>query len=112
MVRVELPVLHLPRQRSMVHQLVRLALLYCWRRLSKTVPWRQGPSFPAPDHQGRVWLVRTRTGFTRTVRLVGTAPVLGRPEHVLLAPASRPEQTEQFHFFTVKPGGNIDFVPK
>ena len=61
---------------------------------------------------GRVWLVRTRTGFTRTARLVGTAPVLGRPEHVLLAPASRPEQTEQFHFFTVKPGGNIDFGPR
>ena len=61
---------------------------------------------------GRVWLVRTRTGFTRTARLVGTAPVLVRPEHVLLAPASRPEQTEQFHFFTVKPGGNIDFGPK
>ena len=61
------------------------------------------------SHLGRVWLVRTRTGFTRTARLVGTAPVLGRPEHVLLAPASRPEQTEQFHFFTVKPGGNIDF---
>ena len=61
---------------------------------------------------GRVWLVRTRTGFTRTARLVGTAPVLGRPEHVLVAPASRPEQTEQFHFFTVKPGGNIDFGPK
>ena len=38
----------------------------------------------------------------------GTAPVLGRPEHVLLAPDS-PEQTEQFHFFTVKPGGSIDF---
>ena len=51
---------------------------------------------------GRVWLVPPRTGFTRTARLVGTAPVL-------LAPASKPEQTEQFHFFTVKPGGNIDF---
>ena len=69
----------------------------------------------SPESQldlGRVWLVRPRTGFTRTARLVGTAPVLGRPEHVLLAPASRPEQTEQFHFFTVKPGGNIDFGPK
>ena len=57
-------------------------------------------------------LVRTRTGFTGTARLVVHAPVLGRPEHVLLAAASRPEQTEQFHFFTVKPGGNIDFGPK
>ena len=43
------------------------------------------------------------------MRLVGTAPVLGGPGHLLLAPASRPQQAEQFHFFTVQPGGNIDF---
>ena len=51
----------------------------------------------------RVWLVRPRTGFTRTARLVGTAPVLGRPGL---------KQTEQCRFFTVKPGENIDFGPK
>ena len=41
----------------------------------------------------RVWLVQPRTEFTRIARLVGTAPVLDRPERVLLSPASRPEQT-------------------
>ena len=86
-----------------------MALLVAITLKKIDIKWTTG------DPLGRVWLVRTRTGFTRTARLVGTAPVLGRPEprsrkiKSILRSLARTYsfcllQAEHFHFFTVKPG--------